>query len=303
MSYRYLTSRVRGPAAVVALLAAVLILAACSGEPGVAQLDITGALDLPPSVPLGEPLRLAWTWTPGPDFVAPAEDYKIFVHLVDPQGTILLQDDHYPTEPTSQWKAGVPVSYERWMYVPELRVDYIDIVAGLYAVNSAGDVLGRAEIRGEDGWQDAPVIHKLGIRQDDVSGIPVYMTGWHTEEITPGGKHEKWRWTEDTARAVFTNPQHDAVLHLIAHSPFDELGGPQTIVLLAGDKEITRLVIENSEDFLRRIDVPASLMDEAEWLELNFQVSPYVVPKTLDPASADERKLGLQVFFLYLSAS
>lgn len=303
MSYPNLPTLLRGTGA-LALVAVLVLAGACSGERGIAQLDVTGALDLPPSVPLGEPLRLAWTWTPGPEFAAPSEDYKIFVHLIDPQGNILLQDDHYPAEPTSQWKSGQPVSYERWLYVPELAVDSVDIVAGLYALDAAGAVRGRAEIRGPEGWQDAPVIHKLGIRQDDVSGIPVYMTGWHPEEINTGSaKHDKWRWSEDVARVVFTNPQRDAVLHLQGHSPVDEIGGPQTIVLKVGAQELTRLEITNADDFLQRIPVPASIMDQSEWLELNFEVSPHLVPKTLDPASEDERKLGLQVFFLYLSAS
>jgi len=36
---------------------------------------------------------------------------------------------------------------------------------------------------------------------------------------------------------------------------------------------------------------------------LTLEISPVLVPKDLDPESADERTLGLQVFRLYLSSS
>jgi hypothetical protein len=278
------------------LLAGALAVAACGGSGDTPRLDVRPALTLPDSVPLGEPLDMRWSWTPGPDFTAPAEDYKIFVHMVDPQGNIVQQDDHFPPEPTSQWTAGAPIEYQRWLYVPELEVEYVDIVVGLYERDN------RAEIQGPGGWSDSVTVHRLSIRADDMTGIPVYMSGWHPLEQVADQEPSSWRWTEDVAKAVFTNPMKDAVLHLSAHGPFDEVG-PQTLVVKIGEQELATIEITDPTNFMERIEVPAAVMGDGEWVELTLEVSPALVPKELDPESQDDRRLGLQVFMLYLSSS
>lgn len=291
--------RRRGPGAragAAMLLAGALAVAGCGGSGDTPRVDVTPTLVLPDSVPLGEPLDMRWSWTPGADFTAPALDYKIFVHLVDPQGNILAQDDHFPPEPTSQWKAGTPIEYQRWLYVPELEVEYVDLVVGLYERDN------RAEVQGPNGWNDSVTVHRLAIRAEDMTGIPVYMSGWHPLEEVADQDPDSWRWTEDVAKAVFTNPMKDAVLHLSAHGPFDEVGA-QTVVVKIGEQQLASIDVSNAENFIERIEIPAAAMGEGEWVELTLEISPVLVPKELDPASQDDRRLGLQVFMLYLSSS
>jgi len=76
-------------------------LAGCTGGDQIRRVAVEPTVQLPESVALGEPLHFEYTWTPASEFTAPKDDYKIFVHLLDPQGRIVLQDDHYPPEPTS----------------------------------------------------------------------------------------------------------------------------------------------------------------------------------------------------------
>ena len=90
--------------------------AGCAGEEPERVLAVSVDLGLADSVPIGTPFDIGFTWTPGEDFAAPADDFRVFVHLVDPDGNIVQQDDHYPPVPTSQWKAGQPVNYRRWLY-------------------------------------------------------------------------------------------------------------------------------------------------------------------------------------------
>lgn len=275
---------------------ALVTLAACGGSGDAPRMAVEPSVDLPGSVPLGEPLDMGYTWTPGDEFTPPAEDYQVFVHMIDPQGQIVFQDDHYPPEPTSQWSVGTPLEYRRWVYPPEdLEVEFLDVAVGLYAQD------GRAMILEGEEWVNAAPVHRLEIRADDLGGIPVFIDGWHPQEETPESL-SSWRWSQGVAHAVFTNPSRDAVLHLRAHAPYDEVG-PQTVVLRIGETEVGRFETTSADDFLERIEISAEAMGDNDWVELTMEVSPVFVPQELDPASQDDRTLGLQVFKMYLSSS
>ena len=66
---------------------------------------------------------------------------------------------------------------------------------------------------------------------------------------------------------------------------------------------LTGVEITSAQEFSERVEIPAAAMGEDDWVELTLEISPVLVPKELDPESADERTLGLQVFRLYLSSS
>lgn len=290
------TVRAFSPVAGLFLLAAATVVAACGGAEA-PRIDVELTLDMPDSVPLDEPLHMTYTWAPGDDFEAPLDDYQVFVHVLDAYRNIVFQDDHYPTEPTSQWSTGQPQSYDRWLYLPTgLEVDRLDFVIGLYAPE------GRVLLRGKAGtWTDAMDAHTLEVRVDDMSGVPAYIEGWHPAEGAPPEMND-WRWSEGVARVAFTNPRRDATLHITAHGPFDEVG-QQILILRIGEAELRRIEINSAQEFSERVAIPAAAMGDNDWLEFTFEVSPILVPRDLDPESADERSLGLQVFRLYLSSS
>jgi len=75
------------------------------------------------------------------------------------------------------------------------------------------------------------------------------------------------------------------------------------VTIRTGDQVITSFEVSDSTQFTRRIDVPASIMGDGEWLELVIEVSGVVIPKEMNPQVEDDRHLGLQVFLLYLSSS
>ncbi len=290
--------RPRSARTVCALALAVALVSTACADAGTPQLDVRVQLDLPDSVPLGEPLDIGFAWETASEFEAPADDYKIFVHMIDPDGNILLQDDHYPPQPTSQWRAGQTEGYRRWYYPPNsLEAEYLDFVVGLYSPDS------RARVRDANGaWAEGVQVHRMTVRSDDVSGIPLYMEGWHPPEQVAEPEAREWRWSQENARAVFTNPRKEAVLHLHAHGPFDEVGA-QAVVLRIGEDEVASVAVSSADEFLERIVIPASSMGDNEWVELNLQVTPALVPQEMDPSSQDVRQLGLQVFSMYLSSS
>lgn len=288
---RPMAIRLAGP-----LVAAALV-AGCGGSNGPAQVDVEPTVTLPDSVAMGEPLSFVYTWSPSDEFNAPMNDYRVFVHLVDPQGRILLQDDHYPPEPTSQWRAGEPQTYQRWVYPPDLEVEYVDVVVGLYTEDQ------RAQVRDGSAWADSVSAQRMSIRVEDQTGDPVYMTGWHDEERVDDSLLGAWRWSQDVGQLVFTNPRRDAVLHLRAHGPIDELQGPQSVVVKVHEQEVARFEIVNADPILERIELAADTLGDSDWVEIAIEVNPVLVPQELDPSSADVRRLGLQVFQLFLSSS
>ena len=92
------------------------------------------------------------------------------------------------------------------------------------------------------------------------------------------------------------------MLHLRAHGPFDEVG-TQAVVLRIGDGTVVNIDVSSADEFLERIAIPAAAMGENEWVELNLEVTPVMVPKEIEASSMDDRQLGLQVFSMYLSSS
>lgn len=276
---------------------AAMALSACGGSGDAPRVAVQPSVELPASVPLGEPLDMGYVWETGADFDPPAEDYQVFVHMTDPQGAIVFQDDHYPPEPTSQWNAGATEEYRRWVYPPEeLEVEYLDVVVGLYSRD------GRAMIRSGEEWTDAREVHRLEIRADDLSGIPVFLDGWHSREEPDDALHG-WRWTAgEPAQAVFNHPARDAILHLRARGPYDEVG-PQTVVIRIDETEVASFATTSNEPFLERIEIPAEAMGDNDWVEFSIDVTPKFVPGEQDPESQDDRNLGLQVFKMYLSSS
>ena len=270
---------------------------ACGGGVDIPRIDVAPDVEVADSVAVGEPIKLRYGWSAGADFVAPADDYKVFVHLRDPEGEILLQDDHYPPLPTSQWTTGHVEAYERWLYPDALlEVEHIDIDIGLYTDD------GRAQVRWNNSWEDAPRVHRMEVRTGDLAGLPVYVEGWYPEEeSTTEGYRRPWRWTSESARAAFVNPRQPAMLHFIGHSPVAELASPQTITLRIGDQDLATMIINEAAIFTERLEVPSEVLGDEDWAELTIEVEPTLTPSEVTPGSSDIRVLGVQVFNLYLA--
>ena len=108
----------------VAVLACVLLAAAggCSRkqstEPPVATPSVSLNKD---RAAIGSPLKVTYKFEPLPNARFDG-DYAVFVHVMDPEGEKLWQDDHQPPVPTSKWQAGQPVEYTRTIFVPAVVV-------------------------------------------------------------------------------------------------------------------------------------------------------------------------------------
>lgn len=284
----------------ILVLALAVAVAGCGEETPDVRVDVEPALEVPESLAYREPFQIGYRWVAGPDFEPPAEDYKVFLHLSDPDGNIIGQDDHYPPTPTSQWRSGEPVEYSRWVYPSEeSEVDYIDFHVGLYEESTMTQV----GVRHDGAWSRRPQVERIDIREDDNRGIPVYVEGFYEMEVVPDRPgFGQWVWMERRGVAAFGNPRGPATLHLQAHSPVEETGGEAQEVRLSIDgQELTTLTVDSSPPFLERIEVPADLLGDDDWVELTIEVDSWFVPAQVNPDSQDTRELGLQLFGIYLA--
>jgi hypothetical protein len=219
--------------------------------------------------------------------------------LVDPDGNIVAQDDHYPPLPTTQWAAGQPVSYRHWVYPdPDLRPDYFDLYVGMY------DDEGQIGTRNEGRFENRPLVHSVIVRADDQGGVPVYLEGFEEREtsLTTDDPHlRQWQWMRRTGTVAFGNPHGPATLHLRALSPADYIEGrTQQVTLRSGETVIASFEATDSSPYLMRFEVPVEALGDSEWVDLVMEVDKIFVPAQVEEGSEDIRELGLQIFWMYL---
>ena len=141
-------------AAVAVLAASLLSATGCSGGasgPAVATVNLR--LDRA-TVPVGGPIEMTFRFSVSPDLMPMADDYTVFVHVLDNNGERIWNDDHELATPTSEWEPGQTIEYSRRIMVP--LYPYIgegEIAVGLYLPSTgerlvlAGDDIGHNAYR------------------------------------------------------------------------------------------------------------------------------------------------------------
>ena len=156
---------------------ACVVLAAAAGcsreqtaEPPVATPSITLNKD---RAAIGSPLRMTYRFEP----LAKIDgDYSVFVHIMDPEGEKLWQDDHQPPMPTSTWQTGQPVEYTRTIFVP--NYPYIGeavIRLGLYNTSTGK----RLSLRASETSRHEYEVRKLTLLPQSENIFLIYRDGWH----------------------------------------------------------------------------------------------------------------------------
>src|SRR4030095_8481717 len=72
----------------------------------------------PSVVASGMPVELDVRFTVAPDAPPFAEDYTVFIHVIDNDGRMIGAVDHLPPIPTRKWKAGSTIEYRQPGYAP-----------------------------------------------------------------------------------------------------------------------------------------------------------------------------------------
>ncbi|MEO8483369.1 MAG: hypothetical protein ABI634_14240 [Acidobacteriota bacterium] len=284
---------------ILATLAMAASLTAChktDATPPVATVTVTPAK---PRVSSGAPIDLTYKFEVA-SRTAIAADYRVFVHVLAPDGQTLWNDDHEPAVPTSQWKPGQTVQYTRTTFVPvDVRAASASVEVGLYRDSDrlplqGSDTSGReANTRA---YRVATV--QLGPQSDNV--FLIYKSGWYAQEFSTSDPASTWAWTQKSAVLAFKNPRADATLLLdVAARPDLFPGQPQQVTVSAGGQTLGTFRADSLDPTLHRVAIPAAALGAGDMAELHIDVD-----RTFRPASGaagkDDRELGVQVYHLFI---
>ena len=284
--------KLRTSARVLAGLLLIILISACDSRRP--RPYITPSVRFNKSTaPIGTPLEVEYKFRTSADFEGLRKDLIVFVHFLDPRGTIRFVDDHTPPILTNQWGAGQEYSYWRTVFLPE------NIPAGEYVVE-----LGMYTPSGK-GERFALNARRISERSYDVGHVQLhaphpeeigdFVNGWYDVEREPGNPWEHWRWTSGNALLRMKNPKADAFLYLKADTDRGRFADPQNVVVKLEDSEISRFEMQSSEPIVKKIPIDAAQLGTKPDVDLTLEIAP-----TFVPGGADSRHLGIRVYSFYL---
>jgi hypothetical protein len=248
--------------------------------------------------PIGSPIDMTYRFAVAANAPAFAEDYLVFVHFIDNNGELMWTDDHQPPTPTSQWKPGSTVEYQRTMFIPKFPyVGEAQVEVGLFSM-ATGE---RLPLAGETEGQRAYRVATFNMRLQTDNLVVIFRDGWHDTETGDNGS--EWQWSRKQATLAFRNPGRDVRFYLEVDQPgvvaFTE---PQRVELRVGDAVVDAFTVsQGAGNLIRRFDIPASRLGGGDTVEMTLSVDKTFVPAEVPVLkSSDPRELGIRVFRAYV---
>lgn len=278
-------------AAVAILLAGSI---ACSRKtdntPPVATPSLTLNHD---KVPIGSPVNLTYKFVVAPDAKFDA-DYWVFVHVLDPTGELLWNDDHQPTPPTTQWKPGQTVEYTRTVFVPNYPyIGEATVRLGLYDTKTTN----RLTLNAPQASRKEYVVAKFQLQPQSENIFLIYKDGWHPAEVATDNAASEWQWTKKTATISFKNPKKDATFYLESDARTDLFTPPQQVTIRIGPETIASFPANSRERKLYTFPIKAAQLGSGDMTELVIDLD-----RTFTPGNGDIRELGIRVFHAFVEA-
>lgn len=277
------------------ILACVLAAVAAAGcgrkqpnEPPVAGAALTLNHD---RVAIGSPLRLTYRFDVTQN-AAFDGDYRVFVHVLDPDGEQLWTDDHDPPVPTSKWKPGQKVEYTRTVFVPSYPyIGEAKVRLGLYSPASNKRLTLNAKEISHREYEVATF--QLLPQSENV--FVIYKEGWHPAEVAANNPAVEWQWTKKSATVSFRNPKKDATLYIDADGRPDAFTTPQQVTLRVAGAPLATFAADSKEPKLLTFPVTAAQFGTADMSEVVIEVD-----RTFTPGGSDRRELGIRVYHIFL---
>ena len=279
-------------------LLVVLVLAAggcrkAANEPPVA----TPSLTLNHArVPLGSPVELTYEFKVAADAPSFTEDLIVFAHFVDADGELMWTDDHYPPTPTTQWKPGQTIKYNRLLFAPVYPyVGEATVRVGLYGKDKK-----RLPLVGQDDGQRGYTVATLQVAPQSENIYLTYKDGWHLAEVMPDNSGKEWHWTQKEATLSFKNPKRNAVFFLDYGARQKLMADPQTVTVTVGGEVVDTFQV-GATGGVRRIPLTVNQLGTEDQVSLKLSVDRTFVPAMASGgAVSDRRELGLCVFHAYI---
>jgi hypothetical protein len=246
-------------------------------------------------VPLGGPIDITYKFVVASD-AAFKQNYRVMVHVVDPNEELMWTDDHDPPTPTAEWKPGQTIEYTRTVFVPVYPyVGEAMIQVGLYGQPNEP----RVALAGEDVGQRAYRVARLQLAPQSEAVFSVYKDGWHPAEQAEHNAMVEWHWTKKVATLAVRNPKRDCVFYLDLDNPggvFEESQQVTVSTEVNGGTVLDQFTVTPKKAMLRKIAMPAAAMGADENVDVRIEVDKTFVPNRLSPTSKDPRELGIRVF-------
>jgi hypothetical protein len=227
-----------------------------------------------------------------------ADDYRVFVHFLDEGGQVMFTDDHDPPEPTTSWRAGQEIAYERRKIVPVYPyIGEVTVAVGLYSPTQGDRLPLAGEHLGDRSYRAA----SFEMAPQSESGFLMYEDGWHLAESAPAEPDREWQWTTGRATIMFRNPRAASTIYLEVDGRPELFETPQVLTLTVDGNVLDTLDLSSPDPTYHVIPVPAASLGEEETSVLTLTVEPSFVPSVVtNGENADDRELGVQVFYAFL---
>ncbi len=234
-------------------------------------------------------------------FAGLTDDYRFFVHFwCTKKKEMLLQDDHSPERPFSQWKKGETISYSREIFIPqfidEFDIDFegyeeIVLTVGLYkpSDNKSTIELARQVLQVYSASTNAP-----GKTFDE---------GWYqteTDLTIKDPEERKWQWTSKHAVCIIENPRKESLL--IIRGGVDKAIIPDQKITIKLNNTILEEFIPESAKFSKKYIITPAMMGNEDEIKLIIDTDKTFIPASLTSRGKDPkdiRELGVQIYFLY----
>ncbi len=251
-------------------------------------------------VPLGAPVDITYKFIVAPE-AAFAQNYRVMVHVVDPNEELMWTDDHDPPVPTSSWKPGQTVEYTRTVFVPVYPyVGDASIQVGLYGEANQPRVL----LHGEDAGQRAYKVGRVQLAPQSESVFTIFKDGWHSPENAEHNAAVEWHWTKKVATLAVRNPKKDSVLYLELDNPGGVFEETQQVTVSTGSgAALDEFMLTTKRMVLRKIALPAATLGADDNVDIKITVDKTFVPSHLSSTSKDPRELGVRVFHAVVVSS
>jgi len=285
------------------LAAAVVSLAGCSRkqvpEPAVATPAVTLSHE---KAPLGSPVDITYRFDVAASAPPFAEDYRVFVGVVDPDEELMWTDDHDPPVPTTQWKPGQKIEYTRTVFIPIYPyIGDASIHMGLYSAKTKK----RLPLSGTEAGQRAYKVARFQLLPQTENVFTVYKEGWHGPETAQNNPSVEWQWTKKEATLGFKNPKKDSLFYLDMDNPGIPFSEGQHVQVKLNDQIVDQFELgHDGARVLKKIPLTTAQLADPDMVEVRVVVDKTFVPALL-PASTnkDPRELGIRVFHAFIEAT
>jgi hypothetical protein len=278
--------------------AALFVVSGCrrdsTPEKGLATPSVTLSRD---RASLGSPIDITYKFVVAPDAPRFAEDYWVFVGIVDADDQLMWTDDHKPPTPTTEWKPGQTITYTRTVFIP--IYPYIGEAAvhmGLYSTNTQK----RLALNGPHAGQHAYNVAHLQLLPQSENVFTIYKDGWHPAEVQEQNSLVEWRWTKKTGTLAFRNPKSDALFYLELDNPVVAFPETQQVSVILGGQPVEQFMLTPKQVVLKKIPLKAVQFGTADMAELQIDVSKTFVPALALASTRDPRELGVRVFHAFI---